>query len=312
MHINKKNSDINASGRFSKFASKFYSKKKIDKMIKQGKLNGNHMEKIFLELMEDPYAGLDKPDKSGNQDIYYYGKHIGWINPTRNIGYIDRKAYEQLKAKNKKQAVKMPTKKDTQPQNAEVVPEKKVKYEIPSDELLRASSDIAPKKKITASVNMDEDGLRELLEDALDSDICEEIVSLAYGYDDYFADIYFTDISEFIDIYMSNDDPLDVVMAFYDGQDYDDNEDHANPNRDYARYDSRGTVETTNYPGDVYLDESSDEIIDYIMEHLDNDDFPDEIQEIVDQYNELNSEDDEDEDDYDDDYDEEDENEDEE
>ena len=143
----------------------------------------------------------------------------------------------------------------------------------------------AKKKAITAAVRMSEDDLRLALEEALDSDECEEIVNAAYGYSDYFTDACFMDMNEFFAVHLDNMEPLDAVKEFWDGDDLD-GDDHANPYKDYARYDSNGNVETTDYPGDVYYNDLLDDIIDYIVENYDSryDEFPDDIQELIDQY----------------------------
>ena len=153
------------------------------------------------------------------------------------------------------------------------------------------------KKAITATIKLSEEDLRLAIEDTLDSDDCEEIVSLGYSYDDNFQDEWFMGIEEFCDVFLSNETPLEVAQAFWNGTDLDEHENHANPESDYARYDRHGTIETTDYPGDIYYDELLDEIIDYIIEYRDTryDDFPTEIQELLDQYEEYNPETSEDE-----------------
>ena len=151
-------------------------------------------------------------------------------------------------------------------------------------------------RKITAAVHMSEDDLRNALEDVLDSDICYAVVGMGSSESGYFGDDEFFDMATFCDAFLSDDDPLSVAQEFWDGDDLDEHENHANPYAEYARY-HYGTIETTDYPGDVYLENLSDEIIDYIVEHPDPyEPYPDEVQELLDDYHDLNAELDEDED----------------
>ena len=149
--------------------------------------------------------------------------------------------------------------------------------------------DLSKKHPINATTSaLDEDELKDLLEDALDSDLCKDIVDEAFGYAGRFQDDYFEDIGVFCELYENADDPLELAIRFWEGDDLDSDENHANPKREYARYSSSGNIETTDYPGDVYYEELLKEIVEFIMDNLDYPNYPDEIQEIIDMYLDTN------------------------
>ena len=274
MQIVKNSTKVEAGGRFSKFASRFYSQKKINKMIEQGKLNGNPMEAIFMELLKDPQAVINKPDKKGNQDIYYYGKNIGWINPARGIGYIDEKQYKRMKTSGG--SAKKPGKKKTATpaQGAE----KPWTQFSEHDELLRASTDITASRSIKSKAD-----LSGALEDLLDEDLCVELVDLAVSDQGVFVEDQFIDSDTFFDDFISNDDPKDIALKFFNGEDLDD-KGPANPNRDYFRFDGYDNIESTNDPGKIYYDILLDEIIDFILDNLEDVEYPEEVQDLIDEY----------------------------
>ena len=138
------------------------------------------------------------------------------------------------------------------------------------------------KSKIMSADNGNLSDLKKQIKDALTDNICEEIVNLAYSEDGIFEKEIFTDSDTFWDIY-SNEEPQDMVLKFFNGEDLD-GRGQANPSRDYFRYDNYENVESTDYPGEIYLDQLDDEIVDYVMEHLDDREFPDDIQDIIDKY----------------------------
>lgn len=149
--------------------------------------------------------------------------------------------------------------------------------------------DLNKKKPINAATSsLDEDELRDLIEETLDSDMCKDIVDDAFALNGRFQDDYFEDLGVFCELYENTEDPLELAIKFWEGDDLDSDENHANPKCDYARYSSSGYIETTDYPGDVYYAENLKEIVDYIMDNLDYSDYPDEIQEIVDRYLDTN------------------------
>lgn len=150
---------------------------------------------------------------------------------------------------------------------------------------------------ITAAVNKKE-VLEDALRDVLDDDLCEDIVDMAYSEDDQFEEDRFEDIDTLCEIYMNDQDPLEIVRRFWFGDDLDSGDidssnNHANPNRDYARFNGYGNIQTTDYPGDVYKDELLEEIIDYIMDHLDDREFPEEVEELIEKYMPQDEDDDE-------------------
>ena len=143
-------------------------------------------------------------------------------------------------------------------------------------------------EKITAAVRItDENDLREVLMAEMEADDCESVVNYAVSKDGTFQDEEFFDSYTFWDIY-SNDSAEEMVKAFYEGDDLDSNERHANPDRDYFRMDATyGSIESTNDPGEFYKDEMLDDIVEYIIDNIDyvnSMDLSDEIMEIIDNY----------------------------
>ena len=124
--------------------------------------------------------------------------------------------------------------------------------------------------------------LERAIKDALTDDLCIELVNLAYSEDGAFSDDAFIDADTFWDVH-SSDSAQDIVQQFFNGEDLD-SRGPANPNRDYFRFNGYGNVESTDYPGDIYMDQLDIDITDYVLDHLDDREFPDEIQELVDNY----------------------------
>ena len=124
--------------------------------------------------------------------------------------------------------------------------------------------------------------LETALKDALTGDLCVELVNLAYSEDGYFDTDVFLDNETFFES-LEVEEVYDVVRSFFFGEDLD-SKGPANPTREYFRYNGYANVESTDDPGSIYMDELDSDIIDYIMEHLDDREYPDEIQEILDRY----------------------------
>lgn len=59
---------------------------------------GESMMQIFQNIYTDPKVSYGDADASGNQDLLYDGKKIGWINFRRRIGNIDEIAYKKIRA----------------------------------------------------------------------------------------------------------------------------------------------------------------------------------------------------------------------
>lgn len=144
---------------------------------------------------------------------------------------------------------------------------------------MRISAD--KKFKVLAAAH-DEYELRKAIKSALSDDLCVDIINLAYSEDDQFVDEAFIEADVFWDI-QSNADAQELVLKFFNGEDLD-SKGPANPNRDYFRFNGYGNIESTDYPGDIYLDDLDDEIVDYIMEHSTDREFPKNIQDILDDY----------------------------
>jgi len=138
--------------------------------------------------------------------------------------------------------------------------------------IIKSDSDITSKED-----------LEDALEDALTYDLCVELVNLAYSEDGYFDTDIFLDSDTFFDS-LAVEEVYDVVRAFFYGEDLDGTG-PANPTRGYFRYNGYANVESTDDPGAHYMNELDDEIVDYIMDHLDDREYPEEIQEVIDRYN---------------------------
>ena len=130
--------------------------------------------------------------------------------------------------------------------------------------------------------------LERAIKDILTADICESIVDLAYSEEDMFTDDAFVDAETFWDVH-ANDDAKELVLKFFNGEDLD-SRGPANPNRKYFRFDGYENIESTDYPGDTYKDELDIDIADYVLDHLDNREFPEEIQDLISNYHENREE----------------------
>ena len=133
-----------------------------------------------------------------------------------------------------------------------------------------------------------EDDLRQLIKDVLSADLCTDVVNLAFSEDGTFEEYVFLDADTFFDT-LIDAEPYEIARSFFMGEDLD-SRGPANPIRDYFRYNGYGNVESTDDPGDTYYDTIEDDIIDYIMDHLDLE-YPEDIQEVIDEYNENKGDD---------------------
>ena len=140
-------------------------------------------------------------------------------------------------------------------------------------------------KRVMASDTIKtEEDLKQALKDILDDNICVEVVNLAYSEDGEFDSDAFIDAETFFDT-LESVGAYEVARMFFMGEDLDA-DGPANPTRDYFRYNGYANVESTNDPGDIYYHELDDAIIDYIMEHLDDREFPEEVMEVISRYQE--------------------------
>jgi len=148
---------------------------------------------------------------------------------------------------------------------------------------------IRKRKKIKSADRIkDIQGLEAAIKDALTADLCIDLVDLAYSEDNYFDDDVFVDADTFWDVH-DNDDVKDIIFKFFNGEDLD-SKGPANPNRTYFRFDGYDNIESTDYPGDIYLNELDTEIVDYILDHLEDREFPEQIQNFVNEYLEYTEE----------------------
>ena len=140
--------------------------------------------------------------------------------------------------------------------------------------------------KITMSDDIKSDkDLRQAIKDALTYDECAEVVDMAFSETGAFENEVFLDSEAFFDT-MANTEPFEIARSFYFGEDMDEGG-PANPARDYFRYNGDDNVESTDNPGSIYSDEIEDDIVDFIMDHLDMS-YPEYIQDAIDEYNENN------------------------
>lgn len=148
---------------------------------------------------------------------------------------------------------------------------------------------IRKRKKIKSADRIkDIQELEAAIKAALTADLCVDLVDLAYSEDNYFDDDVFVDADTFWDVH-DNDDVKDIILKFFNGEDLD-SKGPANPNRTYFRFDGYDNIESTDYPGDIYLNELDTEIVDYILDHLEDREFPEQIQNFVNEYLEYTEE----------------------
>jgi hypothetical protein len=129
-----------------------------------------------------------------------------------------------------------------------------------------------------------EKDLRRVIEDIISPETCFEIVSIIYSATGKFSNDVFIESDIFFDDILGNVDPFEIARSFYAGRDLDKGKEHANPNAEYFRLNKRDDVESTDYPGDIYYEELTDDIIDFIMDNLEDYEYPDDIQEVIDEY----------------------------
>ena len=239
---------------------KIDAKRKIfgddDEFDPRDHLDDQEAEELVNTLMNDPQVEFGPVDRNGFQPIFYSGQMIGLINPSQGMGVIDREVYDSLR-----------------------VPEIVEDPEL-SDSIMSA-------KKVQAVGSIDsEDDLKSAIKDALDADLCEEIVNMAFSEDDKFSDDAFTYAAgkddSFFDA-LNDDTPRNVAYMFFEGKDLDDGG-PANPGKDYFRFDRKGNIESTDEPGEVYMDTILDDIVDYIVDNMEEVEFPEKIDKLINEY----------------------------
>lgn len=246
---------VKSSKPFKKLSSYFKSKKDKNskKDSKSNAKDVRSIEEALNQILRNPDISLDYPDNEGNQIVYYLGEPCGVINMHRGIANLGDKVYKfnsyQVKAN---------------PQDF-----------IP--EIIRASDDM----------NSD-NSLRHKITDALDDDLCVDIVNIGFSeFGNFEKSVFISgdshdDDSNFF-AGLIDTPPKDVAVMFFNGSNLDSHG-PANPNSDYFRYDSKGNIESTDDPGAIYYDTILDEIVDFIMDNLDTLEFPNEIQDIINDY----------------------------
>lgn len=125
--------------------------------------------------------------------------------------------------------------------------------------------------------------LKRLIKDIIDPEICQEIINLAYSEDNSFADYMFMESDVFFDDVIANYTPMDIALIFFNGNDLD-SRGNANPNREYFRFNKYDNVESTDYPEDILYDELLDDVVDFIVNHIEEFEYPESIQDIINEY----------------------------
>lgn len=125
--------------------------------------------------------------------------------------------------------------------------------------------------------------LEDAIYDALDSDTCLQIVEEAFSSKSMFERQVFMDSETFFSTELVANTAKEVATKFHKGEDLDD-DGPADPTKKYFRLNKAGNVESTDYPGDIYFDTLDDDIINYIMDNLEDVEFPKYIQDIIDEY----------------------------
>lgn len=232
------------------------------------KKEGKFVGPKFLKILNDPDITLSMADDKGVQKIFYKQREVGWVNPKTSTGYIEPD-YTSLVPKSQYNSTR---------NDISTLPE-----------LVKASRSITSAAEITSKT-----ALRRALKNTIDEDLCQELVEYGYSQDGEFADDVFDESEVFFGDIIGETDSEEVARMFFYGEDLDTKSDHANPNRDYFRFDDAGNVESTDYPEDRYYETLLDSVVNYVLDHTEYTDFPDDIQQLVDEYIENTSDEDED------------------
>ena len=122
------------------------------------------------------------------------------------------------------------------------------------------------------------DAIRDYIEGH--SDVLVDLVNLLYSEQDMFADNVFMERDIFYNL-ISHLDTEDVADEFYRGHDLDSHRGAAYPNAKYFRYDAKGNFESTNHPDQIYSEEIFQDVVDYVIDHPDNERYPEELRDIL-------------------------------
>lgn len=128
-------------------------------------------------------------------------------------------------------------------------------------------------------ISEDIDSSTALEDILLDPDIMKDTVDAIYANTGDFDKSIFTPAEEFFQD-NSNKSMKEMLQNFYNGTDLDDGG-SADPNKKYFRLTKSKEVESTDYPGDIYIDEILDEVVDYIKSNSEDTYYPEEILNIL-------------------------------
>ena len=122
------------------------------------------------------------------------------------------------------------------------------------------------------------DAIRDYIEGH--PDVLVDLVNLLFSEQDMFADNVFMTHDIFYNL-ISHLDTEEVADKFYRGHDLDSHRGAAYPNAKYFRYDAKGNFESTNHPDQIYNEEIFQDVVDYVIDHPDNERYPEEIIDIL-------------------------------
>ena len=141
------------------------------------------------------------------------------------------------------------------------------------------------------------DDLESAIRDTLDADMCFDIVQSACSEYGDFEEYDFMDSRDFFACFGNEYSKIaDLIDAFYSGTDLDTGENGADPYADYLRWTRYGgAVDSITDPAQFVYDDAFQDIVEYIMDNLDYDFYPEEIMELINEYKDYSEEDEEDE-----------------
>ena len=224
-------------------------------------LRDEEAEALFDIILKDPDTEIGMPDSNGNQPIFYKGEIIGMLNPSKGYGAIDPDAYAALSG------------------DLEIEKDPEISDSVMSAKSIKASDEIKSKSDLAYA-----------LSDILTPELCVDVVNQAFSEYDEFSDDAFTYAGGKDDSFfesLNDETPRNIAYMFFEGQDLD-SKGPANPDRDYFRFTKKGNIESTDKPGDVYMDTIKDDIVDFVIDHMDEIEFDEKIQELINEYFENN------------------------
>lgn len=134
-------------------------------------------------------------------------------------------------------------------------------------------------KSYVSSATLANDVIADIETALSDAEVMKDVVDAIYASTGDFDDDVFIDADAFFEL-IAIETPEDIALKFFNGKDLD-SKGQANPNRDYFRFDKKKNVESTDDPGQIYIDEIFDDVSEYIQDNADEDYFPDAILDVL-------------------------------